>query len=135
MTARTADGGRSYDAAAGPLVRPYAIPESAAPGGAACTAEPDGTGFDLAAQVRVVPGVGADPCPGAEHAALLYLCRDADLSLADLAAGAGLPTGAVRVLVADLVRSGRVEVFPPTAAVGLRGTNVISEVVDGLRAL
>ena len=124
-------GGRWYDNEAGPLVRPYAVT------GGRTRPGPGGTGFDLIALVSLDTGApaGDDTLLGPEHRALLELCRTETQSVAELAAGADLPVGVVRVLLWDLLESGRVTVSRPVPPAQLPDERILREVIEGLRAL
>ncbi|GGQ51624.1 DUF742 domain-containing protein [Streptomyces althioticus] len=124
-------GSQWYDHEAGPLVRPYAVTGGrTAPG-------PSGVRFDLIALVTLDPAApaGDDPALGPEHRALIDLCRPETQSVAELAAGADLPVGVVRVLLGDLLESGRVTVSRPVPPAQLPDERVLREVIAGLRAL
>ncbi|GAA1599425.1 hypothetical protein GCM10009731_60470 [Streptomyces globosus] len=96
------DGGRWYDADAGPPVRPYAVT------GGRTTPGPGGIRLDLVALVAVEARAAAGTLPGPEHEALLRLCRAGTQSVAEPAAGADLPVGVVRALLGDLLEAGHV---------------------------
>ncbi|MFF5342463.1 DUF742 domain-containing protein [Streptomyces althioticus] len=127
-------GSQWYDHEAGPLVRPYAVTGGrTAPG-------PSGVRFDLIALVALVTPdpaapAGDDPALGPEHRALIGLCRAETQSVAELAAGADLPVGVVRVLLGDLLERGRVTVSRPVPPAQLPDARVLREVIAGLRAL
>ncbi|MEU4008363.1 DUF742 domain-containing protein [Streptomyces pseudogriseolus] len=124
-------GSQWYDQEAGPLVRPYAVTGGrTAPG-------PSGVRFDLIALVTLDPAAPADddPALGPEHRALIGLCRPETQSVAELAAGADLPVGVVRVLLGDLLEQGRVTVSRPVPPAQLPDERVLREVIAGLRAL
>ncbi|MFF9334001.1 MULTISPECIES: DUF742 domain-containing protein [Streptomyces] len=113
------------------MVRPYAVTGGrTAPG-------PSGVRFDLIALVGLDPAApaGDDPALGPEHRALIKLCRPETQSVAELAAGADLPVGVVRVLLGDLLDSGRVTVSRPVPPARLPDERVLREVIAGLRAL
>lgn len=124
-------GGRWYDHEAGPLVRPYAVT------GGRTRPGHGGPRFDLIALVSLDPGApGADDSLlGPEHHALLELCRTETQSVAELAAGADLPVGVVRVLLGDLVDASRVTVSRPVPPARLPDERILREVIEGLRAL
>ncbi|MFE7776389.1 DUF742 domain-containing protein [Streptomyces sp. NPDC057445] len=124
-------GSRWYDAEAGPLVRPYAMT-----GGR--TRPGPGTELDLIALVDVAGGAvdrAGDSLFGPEHRALLELCQDETQSVAELAAGADLPVGVVRVLLGDLLEARYVTVSRPVPPAQLPDEKILREVIDGLRAL
>ncbi|MFG3661841.1 DUF742 domain-containing protein [Streptomyces sp. NPDC047706] len=125
-------GSQWYDGEAGPLVRPYAMT------GGRTKPGPTGVAFDLIALVTLDPGaphLDDDPALGPEHQALVDLCRTETQSVAELAAGADLPVGVVRVLLGDLLELGRVTVSRPVPPAQLPDERILREVIDGLRAL
>ncbi|MFD4631103.1 DUF742 domain-containing protein [Streptomyces sp. NPDC058284] len=124
-------GSQWYDNEAGPLVRPYAMT------GGRTSPGPRGVRFDLIALVTFdsdAPGPG-DAVLGPEHRALMELCRAETQSVAELAAGADLPVGVVRVLLGDLLEMGCVTVTRPVPPARLPDEKILREVIDGLRAL
>ncbi|MFE2297821.1 DUF742 domain-containing protein [Streptomyces sp. NPDC059445] len=125
-------GSQWYDQEAGPLVRPYAVT------GGRTSAGPAGTHFDLIALVtldRTAPGADEDTSLGPEHRTMLELCRSETLSVAELAAGTGLPLGVVRVLLGDLLERRCVTVNRPVQPAYLPDERILREVIEGLRAL
>ncbi|MFG2957989.1 DUF742 domain-containing protein [Streptomyces sp. NPDC048291] len=125
-------GSQWYDSEAGPLVRPYAMT------GGRTEPGPTGVKFDLIALVTLVPGgpgTDDDTPLGPEHRALVDLCRPETQSVAELAAGADLPVGVVRVLLGDLLELGRVTVSRPVPPAQLPDERILREVIEGLRAL
>ncbi|MFF4548668.1 DUF742 domain-containing protein [Streptomyces sp. NPDC001435] len=121
-----------YDSEAGPLVRPYAMT------GGRTSPGPTGVRFDLIALVTLdsaAPAAHDDPGLGPEHRALLDLCRTESQSVAELAAGADLPVGVVRVLLGDLLELGCVTVSRPVPPAQLPDERILREVIEGLRAL
>ncbi|MEV5437658.1 DUF742 domain-containing protein [Streptomyces sp. NPDC052682] len=124
-------GSQWYDHEAGPLVRPYAMT------GGRTRPGPTGVRFDLIALVTLnQAAAGADDSAlGPEHLALLKLCRAETQSVAELAAGADLPVGVVRVLLGDLLQLGRVTVSRPVPPAHLPDERILREVIAGLRAL
>ncbi|MEW1777744.1 DUF742 domain-containing protein [Streptomyces sp. NPDC086777] len=125
-------GSQWYDGEAGPLVRPYAMT------GGRTEPGPSGVKFDLIALVTLDPGRSGtdDDAPlGPEHRALVDLCRLETQSVAELAAGADLPVGVVRVLLGDLLELGRVIVSRPVPPAQLPDERILREVIAGLRAL
>jgi hypothetical protein len=125
-------GSQWYDDEAGPLVRPYAVT------GGRTKPGPSGVRCDLIALVSLVTGA---PCAdddtsfGPEHRSLIELCRAETQSVAELAAGADLPLGVVRVLLGDLLELGRVTVSRPVPPAQLPDERILREVIEGLRAL
>ncbi|MGW3910391.1 DUF742 domain-containing protein [Streptomyces sp. NPDC005070] len=125
-------GSQWYDQEAGPLVRPYAVT------GGRTTAGPAGTHFDLIALVTLdgaAPEADEDTSLGPEHRTMIELCRAETLSVAELAAGTGLPVGVVRVLLGDLLERGCVTVHRPVPPAHLPDERILREVIEGLRAL
>lgn len=118
------------DRDAGPVVRPYALT-----GG---RTEPAGGGvLDLIAVVVAShQGQGADDPINLspEHRRILSLCRR-QITVADVASDTALPVGVIRVLLADLILQGRLTVRPQQAAGEQSGTDLLQEVLHGLRAL
>jgi hypothetical protein len=125
-------GSQWYDNEAGPLVRPYAMT------GGRTKPGPAGVRFDLIALVTLdtaAPGVDGDTSLGPEHRALIELCRIETQSVAELAAGADLPVGVVKVLLGDLLELGCVTVSRPVPPAQLPDERILREVIEGLRAL
>ncbi|MFC4502923.1 MULTISPECIES: DUF742 domain-containing protein [Streptomyces] len=124
-------GSQWYDSDAGPLVRPYAMT------GGRTRPGPTGVRFDLIALVTRDPGApGTDGTAlGPEHRTLVDLCRAETQSVAELAAGADLPVGVVRVLLGDLLELGCVTVSRPVPPAHLPDERILREVIAGLRAL
>ncbi|WP_371749483.1 DUF742 domain-containing protein [Streptomyces sp. NBC_01283] len=121
-----------YDNEAGPLVRPYAMT------GGRTQPGPSGVRFDLIALVTLAenaPSSGDGTALGPEHRSLIELCRTETQSVAELAAGADLPVGVVRVLLGDLLEMGCVKVNRPVPPAQLPDEKILREVIDGLRAL
>jgi hypothetical protein len=112
----------------GPVVRPYALT-----GGRTEPAEV----LDLIAViVDAGQGVAPDDPVGLspEHRRLLGLCQQ-PATVADVASDTGLPIGVVRVLLADLIQQDRIRVLPQRPADEQPGTELLREVLHGLRAL
>ncbi|MFJ5773875.1 DUF742 domain-containing protein [Streptomyces sp. NPDC093094] len=125
-------GSQWYDGEAGPLVRPYAMT------GGRTRPGPTGVRFDLIALVTLGPGAAGiedDTALGPEHRTLADLCRPETQSVAELAAGADLPVGVVRVLLGDLLEIGCVTVTRPVPPAQLPDERILREVIAGLRAL
>jgi hypothetical protein len=121
---------RWTDHEAGPVVRPYALT-----GG-----RTDPAGDMVLDLIAVVAASGPVPGPAElaklapEHRKLLGLCRT-PVTVADAAADVALPLGVVRVLLADLIQQGMITVLPQQAARQQASTNLLKEVLDGLRSL
>jgi len=123
-------GDKWLDQNAGPVVRPYALT-----GGR--TAPTAGTVLDLIAIVSATDpheriGDVIDLSP--EDRRILGLCRR-PATVTDVAAGTELPLGVVRVLLADLIARGRIAVIPQRSAGEQPSTDLLKEVLHGLRAL
>ena len=118
------------DRNAGPVVRPYAVT-----GGR--TEPADGEVLDLITIVVAAGRGGGDSDPiefSPEHRRIVGLCRR-PATVADIASDTALPLGVVRVLLADLIQSGRVKVLNQRAAGQQPSTDLLREVLHGLRAL
>jgi Protein of unknown function (DUF742) len=118
------------DRNAGPVVRPYALT-----GGR--TEPADGEVLDLITIVvdagrRSGDGDSIDLSP--EYRRIVSLCRR-PATVADVASDIALPLGVVRVLLADLIQSGRIKVLPQRPAGQQPSTDLLREVLHGLRAL
>ncbi|WP_433498538.1 DUF742 domain-containing protein [Sphaerimonospora sp. CA-214678] len=72
---------------------------------------------------------------GPESRRLMVLCRGGALSVAEVAAHLGLPTGVVKVLLADLLDSGHITARAPARVADRPSLELLQEVLDGLRAL
>jgi hypothetical protein len=123
-------GDKWVDGDAGPVVRPYALT-----GGR--TEPTSGTVLDLIAVIVASErSQGPDDSPGLspEHRRILALCRS-PATLADVASATALPVGVVRVLLADLIGQGRVNVVAGRPAGEQPSTDLLKEVLHGLRAL
>ncbi|HZR53595.1 MAG TPA: DUF742 domain-containing protein [Streptosporangiaceae bacterium] len=113
----------------GPVVRPYAVT-----GG---RTEPVGELLDLLAVVVAInmPGDARDGLRlTPEHRRILEVCRRRS-TVADVAADVALPVGVVRVLLADLIKDGAVIVVRPRPAGEQASTDMLQEILNGLRAL
>ncbi|MBW8486630.1 DUF742 domain-containing protein [Actinomadura parmotrematis] len=89
--------------------------------------------------VTLVVGVGVPP-PGlpTEHAAILRLCSDGPLSLAELSSYLALPVTVVKLLLRDLLAVGRIAVRPPVSAPApdrLPDLETLKQVLVGLQNL
>ncbi|MGP7997036.1 MAG: DUF742 domain-containing protein [Streptosporangiaceae bacterium] len=98
----------------------------------------DGEVLDL---ITIVVQAGLSPADsdpiafGPEHRRIVQLCRR-PATVADVASDTALPLGVVRVLLADLIQSGRIKVLPPPRPAGQQpSTDLLREVLHGLRAL
>ncbi len=122
--------GKWVDRNAGPVVRPYAVT-----GGRTEPAE--GEVLDLITIVVAAGRGSADSDPidfSPEHRRIVSLCRR-PATVADVASDTALPLGVVRVLLADLIQSGRIKVLPQGPAGQQPSTDLLREVLHGLRAL
>ncbi len=117
------------DRNAGPVVRPYAVT-----GGR--TEPADGEVLDLITIVVAGPGsMDSDPIQfSPEHRRIVSLCRN-PATVADVASDTALPLGVVRVLLADLIQSGRIKVLRQRPTGQPPSTDLLREVLHGLRAL
>jgi len=119
---------RWLDAAAGPVVRPYALTQG--------RTRPAGEAFDLVATVtatsaRVMVSGGLGP----EHISVLQLAR-APSTVVDIASDVDLPLGVVRILLADLRELGLVIIQAPVPIKARQvDKNMLREVLHGLRGL
>lgn len=111
-------------------MRPYAVT-----GG---RTEPAGGGsLDLLAVVVAIsrpPDAGDGLRLTPEHRRILEVCRRRS-TVADVAADVALPVGVVRVLLADLIQDGAVIVVRPRPAGEQASTDMLQEILNGLRAL
>ncbi|GAA1121021.1 DUF742 domain-containing protein [Nocardiopsis composta] len=118
---------------AGPLVRPFALRAGSPP---ATAGRPRRGGApDVLAAVRTADLGDADREPAPEIAAILRACT-APRRVADLAAELGMPLNLLRHLTGELVAEGRLLLDRPCGPPPPeRGTDILSRVLDGLRAL
>lgn len=119
---------RWLDAAAGPVVRPYALTQG--------RTRHAGEAFDLVATVTATSGRVADPGALApEHISVLHVAR-MPTTVVDIASDVDLPLGVVRILLADLRELGLVAIRAPVPAKPRQiDRNTLREVLHGLRAL
>lgn len=112
------------------MVRPYALT-----GG-----RTDPVGDTVLDLISVIAASGPAPAPaesrglGPEHRKLIGLCQE-PMTVADAAADLELPLGVVRVLLADLVQQDMIIVQPRRAGRPQASTELLKEVLDGLRSL
>jgi hypothetical protein len=116
----------------GPVVRPYAVT-----GGR--TEPAHGEALDLIAIVVAAPatsasGLTADSGLSPEHRRIVSMCWH-PVTVADVAAETTLPIGVVRVLLADLIQHDMIRVLPQRPANEQPSTDLLREVLHGLRAL
>src|SRR4051794_17017295 len=120
---------RLLDEEAGPLVRPYVMTSG--------RTQPMRGTFDLVTLViatgkPVVPEMGLGP----EHRAVVRLCEQRVVSVAEIAANLNLPALTVRVLLGDLLDRELVTVQEPQDETDfLQDEKIYRAVIDGLHAL
>ena len=115
------------DAAAGPVVRPYALTQG--------RTRHAGESFDLAATVMATGPVSGDLAALApEHISVLRLARR-PTTVADLASDLDLPLGVVRIILADLREVGLVVISTPVVLAERIDKRTLREVLHGLRGL
>ncbi|MDI5967576.1 DUF742 domain-containing protein [Streptomyces sp. SL13] len=131
----TPEADRWFDDAAGPVVRPYAMTRGR-------TSHAAEDRLDLIALVITEEhaGVSEEELGGEhplapEHLDILTRCRAEPTSVAELAAGADLPVGVLRVLIGDLMDAGLVRVARPVPPAELVDEQLLRDVISGLRAL
>jgi hypothetical protein len=117
------------DRTAGPVVRPYALT-----GGRTVVS---GKALDLIAILATTDpaervGDSIDLSP--EDRRILDLCRR-PVTVTDVASATALPLGVIRVLLADLIARGRITVLPQRRSGEQPSTDLLKEVLHGLRAL
>jgi hypothetical protein len=122
----TDSGDQWYRDDSGPMVRLYALT-----GGRGRPAE----FLDIIALVHANTHPEDDLTLSPEQAMILNLCRDRTLSVAEIAARAGLPLNVIRVLLADLLDARHIQVTHPTPPGRLPNDQILREVLNGLRAL
>ena len=119
---------RWLDAAAGPVVRPYALTQG--------RTRHSGEAFDLVATVTATGARVTDPGGLApEHISVLQLART-PTTVVDIASDVDLPLGVVRILLADLREIGLVTIHAPVPMRARQvDRNMLREVLHGLRGL
>ncbi len=131
---RAAGGGQATgrgaaEAAVGPQQAP-------GPGGTAGAGPPGTTGAVRHPRHASTSVRGRTDLLAEEHLILLDHCRaDGPLSVAELAAGADLPLGVVRVLLGDLLDAGCVRITRPVPPAELPDVDLLQHVISGLRSL
>jgi DNA-binding transcriptional ArsR family regulator len=122
------DNERWLDAAAGPVVRPYALTQG--------RTRAAGAAFDLVATVTATRARLADPGDlGPEHFSVLRLAQ-VPMTVVDIASDVDLPLGIVRILLADLREVGLVTIQAPVSVRASQvDRNTLREVLHGLRGL
>jgi Protein of unknown function (DUF742) len=123
-----ANNDRWLDAAAGPVVRPYALTQG--------RTRHSGEAFDLVATVTAIPARVAIPGGlGPEHISVLQLAR-VPSTVVDIASDVDLPLGVVRILLGDLRELGLVIIQAPVQMRAQQvDRNTLREVLHGLRGL
>ncbi|MEV7117026.1 MULTISPECIES: DUF742 domain-containing protein [Kitasatospora] len=131
---RTPVDDRWFDDDAGPMVRLFSMT-----GGRARPVD-DGL-FDLislvtAAGQALAPGGAPTDLPlGPEHHAIIQLCREEPLSVAELGSYTDLPVSVVRVLLGDLHDADLISVTRPFQLAQQPDERLLRDVINGLRAL
>lgn len=116
-----------FDDEAGPMVRLFALTQG--------RARPQHDSLDVIALVAAHTVPEQDMTLTPEQARILNLCRGKRTSVAEISARSELPLSVVRVLLADLLDAGHIQVERPTPARELPSENILREVINGLRAL
>lgn len=118
---------RWFDQEAGPVVRPYAVTRG--------RTRPGNEEFDL---ISVIVATGRQPAetfrPGPEQQYMIDLCQR-PVTVADVASDLDLPLGVVRVLLSDLSDQGLVKVLNAPSPGRMTDTDVLRNVLHGLKAL
>ena len=119
---------RWLDAAAGPVVRPYALTQG--------RTRHSGAAFDLVATVLATQIRIADfGSLGPEHVSVLQIAQ-APTTVVDIASDVDLPLGVVRILLGDLRELGLVTIQAPVSMKPRQvDRNTLREVLHGLRGL
>lgn len=120
--------GKWMDQNAGPVVRPYALT-----GGR--TGQASGEVLDLITLVVAQAEPADDSMElSPEDRRILGLCRQ-PVTVSDVAAATGLPLGVVRVLLADLIQRRLIRALPSRYRGAQPSSDLLREVLHGLRAL
>lgn len=128
-----AAGEQWFDDEAGPMVRLFSMTRG--------RTRPVGDGFfDLISMIALrEPADQGDQLPvpvlDPEHHAILDLCRDGALTVAELGSYTDLPVSVVRVLLGDLHDAELIDVTRPVPLAELPDERLLREVINGLRAL
>ncbi|MFD3699125.1 DUF742 domain-containing protein [Streptomyces sp. NPDC058646] len=88
--------------------------------------------FDLV--TLIVAECDAAPGMQSEHAAILRMCRY-PTAVVEVAARLGLPVSIVRILLADLLGTGRIRARHPRTTYRLPDPDILEQVLVGLRSL
>ncbi|MFE0465032.1 DUF742 domain-containing protein [Kitasatospora sp. NPDC058965] len=124
---------RWYDDEAGPVVRLFSMTRG--------RTRPANDGyFDLISMISAKSAADRDPelpepVLDPEHRAILDLCADGPLSVAELGSYTDLPVSVVRVLLGDLDDAELIDVTRPVPLAELPDERLLREVINGLRAL
>ncbi|GAA1270311.1 DUF742 domain-containing protein [Kitasatospora nipponensis] len=126
-----------FDDEAGPMVRLFSMTRG--------RARPVNDGFfDLISMITRRDPAAHDPAGGSalpapaldpEHHAILDLCVDGPLSVAELGSFTDLPVSVVRVLLGDLHDAELIDVTRPVPLAELPDERLLRDVINGLRAL
>jgi len=128
---RTPVDDRWFDDDAGPVVRLFSMTRGR-------TRPADEGLFDLISLVTAVDRgerEAPEPALDPEHHAILALCGDAPLSVAELGSYTDLPVSVVRVLLGDLHDAELISVTRPVPLAQLPDERLLRDVINGLRAL
>ncbi|AUG80933.1 hypothetical protein CFP65_6271 [Kitasatospora sp. MMS16-BH015] len=121
-----------FDDEAGPVVRLFSMTRGR-------TRPTDEGLFDLISLITAAAApAGAEaaaPDLDPEHQAILALCRDEPLSVAELGSYTDLPVSVVRVLLGDLHEAELIHVTRPVPFAGHPDERLLRDVINGLRAL
>jgi hypothetical protein len=93
--------------------------------------------FELEALVAIAGGTidsAVAELLSPEHSSIIHLCR-ATTSVAEIAVGMDVPLGVARVIIADMVELGLVEVLRTSAAGDERDPDFLRRVLSGLQRL
>jgi hypothetical protein len=111
----------------GPLVRPFALT-----GGRART---DRHGLNLITLVSAVRPVADATGLNRECAAIVRMCQERPLSVAEIAARLDLLLAVTKVLISDLIDEGFLVSQSPLPDTNEAGLNLLQAVLDGVRKL
>ncbi|MDT0380200.1 MULTISPECIES: DUF742 domain-containing protein [unclassified Streptomyces] len=118
-----------FDEGAGYLVRPYTVTQG--------RTSHDRSDFTLITLVRAT-GPSMLP-PGyvdqSESAAILELCRERPLAVAEVAARLDLPPSVVKVLCGDLLDRSMITIKVPGTESGAPSVELLERVIRGIREL
>jgi hypothetical protein len=118
-----------FDDEAGLLVRPYTIT------GGRTVHQSQHKAFSLITQVLARdPGVDTSLMEP-EPAAILEMCRNRPLGVAEIAAHLDLPPSVVKVLLGDLLEASMVLTRAPITVAGASDVGLLQKVIDGISRL